>query len=117
MSSTNDVYTVKELLLAQSTKLDRIERKLELKADRARVHEIITEISNMGLKIALLEQHVPSPAQWAAMEERVGRLEFDRAGRQALASWQRWVIGIFFGGIGAALLAGVVTVLLKLAGG
>ena len=73
-------FAVKDLLTRIDGKLEKIDTKLDMKADRQRVHELTSELAGLRLKVALAEQ--------AAAEFRETQPTID-----ALVAWRNRLAG------------------------
>jgi hypothetical protein len=49
-------FQVKDLLTKIDVKLEKIDTKLDMKADRSRVHELASDLATLQLKVALAEK-------------------------------------------------------------
>jgi hypothetical protein len=73
-------FQVKDLLTKIDVKLEKIDTKLDMKADRSRVHELAADLNALRLKVALSEQIA------AELPTTLDRVE-------ALEAWRNRLVG------------------------
>lgn len=103
----SELFSLKEWMAAISAKLDRLEQKLDTKAD-------IQHVQSIDMRVGMLEkQHVEGKAerdylvpQHNRMLEAVGRLETKTATIGAVEQYKRWV----WGTAAAAFVSSVVSI-------
>jgi hypothetical protein len=74
-------FQVKDLLTKIDVKLEKIDTKLDMKADRSRVHELAADLAALRLKVALAEQVA------AELPTTLDRVE-------SLERWRTFISGI-----------------------
>jgi hypothetical protein len=75
-------FQVKDLLTKIDVKLEKIDTKLDMKADRSRVHELAADLNALRLKMALAEQVA------AELPTTLDRVE-------SLEAWRNRMVGAF----------------------
>lgn len=107
MFNAEQLFSLKEWMAAISSKLDRLEQKLDTKADLQHVHQIDARLGQVEKSIVesqaeakyLMPQH-------ARMLEDVGVLKQKAAAISQVDSYRRWVWGVAF----VSLLNGALSV-------
>lgn len=96
-NQAEQLFSLKEWMVAISGKLDRLENKLDTKADVAVVHEMMNRVSELerGAIKAKADSDYLVP-QHIRMLEDVGVLKTKAAAISSVDSYRRWVWGTAF---------------------
>lgn len=112
-AQAEQLFSLKEWMVAISGKLDRLETKLDGKADIGVVHDLVIRTSEIEKRlIAAASEREYLVPQHVRMLEDVGVLKQKAAAIQSVESYRRWVWGTAFTSL-VSLVLTVITMTAK----